>query len=95
MDYLKYKEKGWKDIDDSVKDGRYLLLVVKNSLVPLQDVVEYSTTIGFNAKQETGEDTWFLVGWSWTADEFLQDTSTNKVLLYKNIPELNGEECDA
>lgn len=82
--YLKkYKKQGWKEITEDQKNGSLFLLLVEDSLTPLQDRV-FSVTLGFNILKDTGEDLWKMSGWDWSADSFVQDT-TGKPLLYKQF----------
>lgn len=78
-----YKEQGWKEITEDIKDGEIFLLLVCNTEHPLQDDV-YSVTIGFNNFNENGYDNWEIVGWSWTHDHFTTDREAIP-LLYKEF----------
>lgn len=78
-----YKAEGWKEIDDSIKDGRMFLLLVTDSLTPLQDSL-FSVTIGLNNYLESGDDKWHISGWDWSHDIFTEDT-IGRPLLYKDF----------
>lgn len=73
-------------IEDVPKDGRMVQLLVRQldddecaaspfvtPWTPLEDAW-ISWTIGFNTLEDTGEDEWKLVGWTWTHDEFIMGT---------------------
>lgn len=53
------------------KDGSLLLMLVKgdNFDYPTEDSDTF-WTIGYNSLEDTGEDTWYMVGWDWSFDEF-------------------------
>lgn len=39
---------------------------------PLEDTADTAWTIGFNSLENTGEDTWQFVGWSWSQDCYVE-----------------------
>ncbi|RWR28803.1 DUF3850 domain-containing protein [Sinirhodobacter populi] len=67
----------WKTIETAPKDGRMVCLLVDytDGAAPLDDA-EIAATIGFNSLDDTGEDEWHLVGWSWSQDCFTDGQGT-------------------
>jgi hypothetical protein len=69
----------WQPIESAPKDGTLVLLIVNNgemptggiSAKPLEDE-EFSRTVGFNNRDNTGDDVWDLAGWCWEHDHFTQ-----------------------
>lgn len=80
----------WKLIDDTVKDGRFVTLLILPELGPfnwnpLEDD-HISISIGFNSLKDTGEDAWHFVGWDWQQDCFEDGKGTP--VYYQEMPEI-------
>lgn len=85
-----YLKNGWKYIDDTIKDGEIYILLVENSETPLQDDI-YTTTIGFNTLNDSGDDKWRLVGWNWSQDELVEDLTAIPILYLRQLEHINVE----
>lgn len=70
----------WLPISSAPKDGTIVKLLVQHvpsyDYTPLEDSLEPTQTIGFNAWEHTGVDGWQFVGWDWGHDHFCEGTGT-------------------
>lgn len=52
-------------------NGKWVQLLVRGSENPFDDVInDVSRTVGFNNRDDHGEDKWFFAGWNWEQDCF-------------------------
>lgn len=77
-------------VNDQIKDGRLLLLLVTcdstMSAFDSEEGGEFSRTIGFNNLKHDGEDVWHTAGWSWCQDYVC--TGHGNIVYYQPMPEL-------
>lgn len=70
------------------KDGTMILLLVKriegdDNWHPTEDA-EVFRTMGYNGLEDTEEDEWFIVGWDWCQDCFVN--SSGEIIGWMPMP---------
>ena len=75
---------GWLDITDKQKDGELYVLLISTSAPVTFDDGNLGRVIGFNTKNDTGDDNWQLVGWDWCQDQFINFSASPTY--YKPLP---------